>query len=119
MREFKGANLSNRLEDAKRAKQALLRKAGEAPKLDDPAVVAQRAAKQAAAIKHDAERARRAEQKAIQAKEQAEREAAEQVERKALAESAKLKSAEQQVALAAEQKAARDARYAARKNRKG
>jgi len=106
MREPRGTKLQDRLENARQAKQNLLKKAREAPGADDPAVIEQRAAKRSAAAARAAERAQRAEAKAAAVRYQANLEAAE-------AEAA----AARKVALEAAQKAARDARYAGRKNR--
>jgi hypothetical protein len=119
MRDFKDKNLADRLQNSRSAKQGLIQKMREAPKPDDPEVMARRAAKSALVAANRAERERR----------RAEKEAAERLdaEQKAAAEAAKLadierkkrEEAEKIVALLAEQKAARDARYAARKTRKG
>lgn len=130
MREFKGNTLDTRLQNAKAAKQALLEKAKQAPKIDDPAVVERRASQLAHAIKRKAERAEREAIKAATARERAEREASEAsanrelaarlaAEQAELAERTAREDAARLETLAAEQKAARDARYAARKQRKG
>ncbi len=118
MKEFKDKNLNVRLQNADQAKRAMLEKMRAMPKADDPAVIERRAAQQAIARERGAENARRAEEKRIKAREQAEREAAEQAERisreKHEAEQKVIEQAERATA----QKAARDARYAARKQRK-
>jgi len=137
MRDFKGKNLTDRLQDANRARQALLQKAKEAPKPDDPAVVERRAALQAMAAARQAESQKRVEAKAAKARAKAELEAAElaaqaEVIAKAAREAAERAAAEEAekraaldralkeaLAVEAEKKAARDARYAARKARKG
>jgi hypothetical protein len=135
MREFDGNSLTKRLQDAKRANQARLQKAMQAPKKPDPAVAerkaAERARTQARRIatserkKAEAEAARKlAEQEAAEKAEQAElaerlarKEAQEQAENVELAKIAARVADEQKGALAAHQKAVRDARYAARKRR--
>ena len=135
MREFDGNSLTKRLQDAKRANQARLQKASQAPKASDPAVVERKAAERASAKARRTETAERKEAKTEAARKLAAQEAvekAEQVERaernarndaQAQAEQVELArvaaraAEEQKGALAAEQKAARDARYAARKGR--
>jgi hypothetical protein len=135
MREFDGNSLTKRLQDAKRANQARLQKATQAPKSPDPAVVerkaAERAIVQARRIeaaerkKVEAEAARKlAAQEAAERVKQAEaaelnarKEAQEQAEQAELAKIAARAADEQKEALAAHQKAVRDARYAARKRR--
>lgn len=137
MRDFKGKTLTDRLQDANRARQALLKKAKEAPKIDDPAVIERRAAQQASAALRQIEREKRLAAKAAKAREQAAREEQERREKAAIAarlakeEVERLKAEEvmrnehldqlqrEADALEAEKKAARDARYAARKARKG
>ena len=118
MRDFKDKNLTDRLQNSRLARQALIQKMREAPKPDDPEVMARRAAKSALVAANRAERERlRAEKDAA---------ARLEIERKAEAEAAKLaesqrktrEEAEKIVVLLAEQKAARDARYAARKKGK-
>jgi hypothetical protein len=135
MSEFDGNSLSKRLQDAKRANQARLQRAAQAPKLDDPAVVARKAAERASASARRVEMAERKEAKAEVARERAARDAAEKAEQVELAErNARVEAMaqaeqaelariaaraadEKKAALAADQKAARDARYAARKLR--
>lgn len=118
MRDFKGKSLTDRLQSSKMAKQALIQKMREAPKPDDPEVMAQRAAKSALLAANRAERERRRAEKDAQERIEAEREAAAQAAKLAEAERKKREEAEKIVALLAEQKAARDARYAARKKGK-
>lgn len=115
MREFKDKGLNNRLQESQRAKAELLRRASEVPKAD-PAELAKRAAE---AEERKAERARKAERKAELAREQAAQLELEKARLAVLAEEAAREAAAQKIALESEQKAARDARYAARKNRKG
>ena len=118
MREFKGKGLSDRQKNANEAKQALLRKMREAPRPDDPEVVAQRAAKSALLAANRAERERRKAEKLAAAKAEAERLAAEKAAALEEAERKKREEADKIVQLLADQKAARDARYAARKKKK-
>ena len=83
MREFDGNSLTKRLQDAKRAKQARLQKATQAPKNSDPAVVERRTAERASAQARPLE-AKRKEAKAEAARKLAARDAVEkaaQVER--------------------------------------
>ena len=118
MKEFKGTSLNDRLQIANKAKRDLLEKMRAMPKIGDPALVERQEAKNANAAERAAENIRRAEIKAQKAREKAEREASEQAQRLA----AEKRDAEQKAKLEAqrlaEQKAARDARYAARKQRK-
>jgi hypothetical protein len=111
-------NFNERLSTAAHAKKALLDKFRARPAADDPAVVEQRAARQAVS---DARAARIAEREAARIAQEA-REAAARAEHE-MAEQEKLtrelaEKAERDAALEIERKAARDARYAARKARK-
>ena len=115
MRDFKDKNLTDRLQNSNKAKQALLQKMREAPKPDDPEVVAQRAAKSALLAANKAERERRQAEKAAAARAEAEREAAAEAAKIAETERKKREETDKIIALLADQKAARDARYAARK----
>lgn len=117
MRDFKGKSLTDRLRNANEAKQTLIKKLKEAPKPDDPEVMARRAAKSATLAANRAERERRQAEKIAAARAEAEREAAEQAAKLAAAERKKREESEKIAVLLAEQKAARDARYAARKKR--
>ena len=119
MRDFKDKQLGDRLQNAAQAKQAMLRKLQSMPGADDPAVIARRAEQQAIAAAREARIAERAAAKVKAEAERAEREALEQTERAALELREAQSKAEHEAALAVEQKAARDARYAARKKRKG
>jgi hypothetical protein len=118
MRNLKGTSLTDRLERSKLAKQALIRKMQEAPKPDDPEVIAQRAAKAAQMAANRAERERRRAEKEAKQRMEAERVAAEEAAKLAEAERKKREEVEKIAALLAQQKAARDARYAARKKGK-
>ncbi len=118
MKRVKGDTFSDRQDAVASAKQALLERFKARPAPDDPAVVAQREARRLAA---EARELRAAERKAAkleaQKREIEERLAREAAELQAAAERAEQEAAEK-LRLAAEQKAARDARYAARKQRK-
>jgi hypothetical protein len=118
MKGFKEKSFHERLSTAAQAKQATLQRFRARPGPDDPAVVEQRAARQAVAAARDARIAEReAAKRAARAREAAEQEErAAQVLREAAAQAER--DAAQAEALKAEQKAARDARYAARKARK-
>lgn len=118
MREFKGKSLTDRQQNSNKAKQALIQKMREAPKPDDPEVVARRAAKAALLAANKADRERRRAEKEAAIRAEAEREAAAQAAALAEAERKKREETEKIATLLADQKAARDARYAARKNRK-
>lgn len=119
MRDIKGKSLTDRLQNSNKARQALIQKMREAPKPDDPEVVAQRAAKSAILAANKAERERRRAEKEAAARAEAERVAAEAAAKLAEAERKKREEADKILALLADQKAARDARYAARKKGKG
>ena len=115
MRDIKGKSLTDRLQNANKAKQALIQKMREAPKPDDPEVTAQRAAKSAILAANRAERERRRADKDAAARAEAESAAAAAAAKLAETERKKREETDKIVALLADQKAARDARYAARK----
>ena len=110
MKEFKDKSLSERLRTAEQAKQARLQRVRSMPGADDPKAIKQKAARQSIATAREA----RTEAKARTDHERSKRKAAEKVEGVAL----KQLEADREAAQGAEQKAARDARYAARKERK-
>ena len=118
MRDIKGKSLTDRLQNSNKAKQSLIQKMREAPKADDPEVMAQRAAKSALLAANKAERERRHAEKDAAARAEAESEAAAQAAILAEAQRKKREETDKIVALLADQKAARDARYAARKKGK-
>ena len=118
MRDFKGQSLTDRLKNSNTAKQALIQKMREAPKPDDPEVMAQRAAKAAQVAANKVERGRRQAETAAAAGAEAVAEAAAQAAKLAESERKKREETDKIVALLADQKAARDARYAARKKGK-
>ena len=118
MKAFKEQSFSERLGRAVTAKNAALARFRARPAADDPAIVEQRAARQAVAAAREtraAERleARRAEE-ARRAAELAAHELAERVAR----EARQVREADEQAALEAKRKTERDLRYAARKARK-
>lgn len=118
MSGMKQNNLSERLNAARDAKQAMAAKFRQRPGPDDPAVAERRAARAAVSVARDARVAERQAQRIAEStRVTAEREAiaAEQAEQETRAASEK---AANDVKLEAERKAARDARYAARKARK-
>ena len=115
MRHFKPKSVAERLQDSNKAKQALIQKMREAPKPDDPEVVARRAARSAMLAANQAERERRQAEKEAAERAEAERVAAAKAAELAEAERKKRDEVEKIAALLASQKAARDARYAARK----
>lgn len=125
MRGFKEKGFSDRLEAAAKAKQAQLERARAKSPQNDPDFAKRQAERKRQAEEREARILARAAEKAAQAKRDAERKALEEAARlqaEKLAEAERLKArreeADRLVALAAEQKAARDARYAARKQRK-
>jgi hypothetical protein len=125
MRGFKEKGFNDRLEAAAKAKQAQLERARAKSPLNDPDFARRQAERKRQAEEREARIAARAAEKAADAQRDAERRAADEAARIAaekLAEEERLKAgreeADRLVALAAEQKAARDARYAARKQRK-
>jgi hypothetical protein len=110
MPPFKEQSFQERTALAAKARQAALDKLRAKPPIDE-AVLAERRA--AAAAREEAQAKARAEKQAAREREIAEKKA--RAEEKAAAEAAKAKP----VLTEAEQKAARDARYAARKQRLG
>jgi hypothetical protein len=118
MRAYREKSFDERMKASSTAKKATLQRFLNRPGADDPAVIAQKARREAVVAARDARLAAR--QAAKTAAEEQERAAAEERalrEQREAAEKAVLDAA-RAVALAAEQKAARDARYAARKARK-
>lgn len=117
MKNLKEADFAERRKTALAAKLQLLEKHRQAPKPDDPEVIARRAERLALAESREARRREREQAK----REQAEREALEAAERAAAAEAQAREDAiaheARLVAEAAERKAERDRRYAARKAR--
>lgn len=125
MRGFKEKGFNDKLEAAAKAKQAQLERARAKSPLNDPDFARRQAERKRQAEERDARLLARVAEKAAEAERNAERRASDEADRIAaakLAEEERLKTrreeADRLVALAAEQKAARDARYAARKQRK-
>lgn len=114
MKEFRDNQLSARLDRAKSSKVDMLARS-KLPDANDPAVIQRKAEREAIA----AARVEREEAKAAAAIEKAARDAAEAIERQAAQEREARAIADNELAIAAEQKLARDARYAARKMKKG
>jgi hypothetical protein len=119
MNAFKNDDdFNERLGTAAKAKQALLEKFRARPKPDDPAAVERQAARLAISRARDvriAERKAAREAEAVRLQAEAARQAAEEAARRAAVEA---EQAAREAALEAERKAARDARYAARKARR-
>ena len=118
MKGFKTPTFSDRLKTAASAREAHVVRFRARPAVDDPVVLEQKAARQAAVAARElriAERtaAKRAEELRIVA-ENAAREAAERAAR----EARQVREAGEQAEIEAQRKTARDARYAARKQRK-
>jgi hypothetical protein len=125
MRGFKEKTFNDKLEAAAKAKKAQLERARQKSPLNDPDFERRQAERKQQAQEREARIAARAAEKAAAAQREAERRAAEEaarLEAEKLAEEVRQKArreeADRLVALAAEQKAARDARYAARKQRR-
>ena len=115
MPSYKPDNFADRQAAAAKARQAATAKFQAMPKPDDPAVIARVAAQKAVAEAREARRVEREEARRIEAARLAAIEAMERDNRAAMLDDDKRRRA---LALAAEQQALRDARYAARKNRK-
>ena len=118
---FKGDNFRDRATAAADARKKLAEQFKQAPKPDDPRVVALAAERKAVAEARAARQAERARQKAEEEVRQAEEARLRAIEDARAAEEARRRAIEErahQLQLAAEQKAARDARYAARKAKK-
>jgi hypothetical protein len=125
MRGFKEKGFNDKLQDQAKARAAQLERARAKSPQNDPDFAKRQAERKKLAEDREARIAQRAAEKAEEARLAAERkatEAAAKAEADKLAEEERLRlrreEADRLVALAAEQKAARDARYAARKNKK-
>ncbi len=125
MRGFKEKGFNDKLQDQAKARAAQLERARAKSPQNDPDFAKRQAERKKLAEDREARIAQRAAEKAEEARLAAERKAAEaaaKAEADKLAEEDRLRlrreEADRLVALAAEQKAARDARYAARKNKK-
>lgn len=114
MSSYKDKNLTERLQNAAQAKQALLQKFLAQPGPDDPIVKERQAKRKAMAAAREA-RVREIEAGKVRAEqERIEFKAREEAERAATLE----RELQEHIAQEAEKKAIRDARYAARKKRK-
>ena len=125
MRGFREKGFNDKLQDQAKARAAQLERARAKSPQNDPDFAKRQAERKKLAEDREARIAQRAAEKAEEARLAAERKAAEaaaKAEADKLAEEERLRlrreEADRLVALAAEQKAARDARYAARKNKK-
>jgi hypothetical protein len=125
MRGFKEKGFNDKLQDQAKARAAQLERARAKSPQNDPDFAKRQAERKKLAEDREARIAQRAAEKAEEARLAAERKAADaaaKAEADKLAEEERLRlrreEADRLVALAAEQKAARDARYAARKNKK-
>jgi len=124
MRGFKEKGFNDRLADQQKARQALLERAKKADPRNDPDFAKRQEERKRLADERDAREAAKAEARAAAVRAEQERKIAEEAarieaERIAAEEAEKAKRAEADklVQLLADQKAARDARYAARKER--
>jgi hypothetical protein len=118
MKFQKDQSLSERLERAAKARQAIIDKFKAQPKADDPEVIRRREEQIALAEARRVREAEKAERKRQEAEALAAQKAKEKAEREAAARRAAIEAVIRGEAIAAEQKAKRDARYAARKARK-
>lgn len=118
MKGFKDQSFAERRKAAAVAKQSTLDRFRARPGIDDPAVVARRADRQAIAAAREARAKEREAARIVEAAEEAARARDEEENRKKREEQEATEQRERQAALESEQKAARDARYAARKARK-
>lgn len=124
MRGFKEKGFNDRLQDQAKARQALLERAKAKAPQNDPEFAKRQAERLRIAQEREARIAAREAEKAAERQREVERKAAEEAARLEAArleaeerEKAKREEADKLVQLLAEQKAARDARYAARKQR--
>jgi hypothetical protein len=125
MRGFKEKGFNDRLEAAAKARQAQLERARAKSPLNDPDFAKRQAERRRLAEEREARAAARTAEKAAASQREAEHRATQEaarIETERLADETRQKArreeADRLVALAAEQKAARDARYAARKQRR-
>ncbi len=118
MKAIKEQSLSERLERAAKARQAIIDKFKAQPGANDPEVIKRREEQVAVAEARKVREAEKAERKAREAAEKAALEAKEKAEREAAERRAAIERVIRGEAEADQKKAARDARYAARKARK-
>ena len=115
---FKGDKFQDRAATAAEARKKLAERFKQAPKPDDPRVLALAEERRAIAEARELRQAERAKIKAAQEAQKAEEARLKAIEDARAAEEARLAAIQdraRQLQVAAEQKAARDARYAARK----
>ncbi|MBS0469550.1 MAG: hypothetical protein JSR60_00660 [Proteobacteria bacterium] len=124
MRGFKEKGFNDRLQDQAKARQALLDRVRAKAPQNDPEFAARQAERVRIAQERDARNAAREAEKAAERQRELDRKAAEEAARLEAVrleaeerEKAKREEADKLVQLLADQKAARDARYAARKQR--
>jgi len=117
MKGFKEKNFADRLQEAASARKAALERFRARPAADDPEVVKRREERLAIAAAREARVAERKAAKEAEAGARAEREAIEKAERDARERREAIEKLIRDAAEAAERKSARDARYAARKDR--
>ena len=118
MMAFKGDKFQDRAATAAEARKKLAERFKQAPKPDDPRVIALAEERRAIAEARELRQAERAKIKAEQEVQKAEEARLKAIEDARTAEEARLAAIQErarQLQIAAEQKAARDARYAARK----
>jgi len=118
MKGSKTPTFGDRLKTAALAKQAHVARFRARPAADDPAVLEQRAARQAVAAAREQRLAERAAEKRAEELRIIAEDAAREAAAKAAREARQLREANEQAELEAQRKAERDARYAARKKRK-
>jgi hypothetical protein len=118
MKGFKTPTFSDRLKTAASAKEAHVVRFRARPAADDPAVLEQRAARQAAAAERELRAGERAEAKRAEEMRLLTEQAAHEAAERSAREARQLREADEQVELEAQRKASRDARYAARKQRR-
>ena len=117
MKAFRDPTFSDRLGNSSAAKKAALDRFR--AKAEDPAVAELRAARTAAASERELRAAERAEARRIEQERQAAQKAADEIAARAEREARQIREADEMLVLEAQRKAERDARYAARKARKG
>jgi hypothetical protein len=118
MKAFKNPTFSERLKTAASAKDAHVARFRARPAPDDPGILAQRAARQAAAVARELRAAERIEARRSEVLRMEAEQAASETAARAERDARQLREAKEQAELEAQHKAARDARYAARKSRK-
>ena len=118
MKSFKAPTFSDRLKTAASAKEAHVSRFRARPAADDPVVIEQKAVRQAAAAARELRIAERTAAKRAEALRIVAEEAAREAATRSAREARQVREAGEQAEIQAQRKAARDARYAARKQRK-